>query len=138
MKVRVYPKDIVCCIKFCTEGRSKNHPTKVLELFQNGNIMSFGWTRVFNYERCLVVSSQISPLILPSLIHVTTMGLSSMTKLPKFTSHRSNLHLWVPTSIIIISSSSSFVPTLSLCVLCSLERLNLTPIVIVGWSFGSV
>ena len=37
LKANVHPKDIVCCIEFCTDGKSKNHPIKTLEQFQNNN-----------------------------------------------------------------------------------------------------
>ena len=37
LKAHVHPKDIAWCIEFCTDGKSENHPTKMLELFQNIN-----------------------------------------------------------------------------------------------------
>ena len=45
LKGHVHRKDIVCCIEFFTDGKSANHPIKMLELFENQqhkHAMSFG------------------------------------------------------------------------------------------------
>ena len=35
LKAQVHPKDIACCVEFCTDGKSENQPIEMLKLFQN-------------------------------------------------------------------------------------------------------